>query len=434
MEPTPISSFPPPPPELDASQAVSAINPFERNLKRSRIIRLVSIVAGSLFLLGGGIALYSYFTDAGILILEPDKSFGVTLNGVAAPLTQQSDGVYIRTSPGLYRLTLSKPGFEPFLADLRVSRGQTIKIRPIFAVLPKTTDLANTTVDYVRPSLDGKYIYYLGNNRQTVYRVEVGTQTQIPITSDLLKDVRDIQWSDQPDLALIVQGDGTYLQEIPRYDFVHQDKVKIGGSEISSPVWDPSDSNRLAFAYHPGTGEHSLVFSDKRLTTLDRKIDISAITDPRLTWSPNSDYILLVDQNTDASKRNLWVYRTVDGSLKQLTSAGNIASASFAPNSGTILYGMGDTTDLHAINVDGSAERDLNIQATVAQAAWKDAVSFYIPDAAHNLLALYHLDAAREVLPFSFPQSAVQGMTYFPNNQVLTFYTASSIYLADLAK
>jgi WD40 repeat protein len=376
-------------------------------------------------------------TRGGILILEPTKDFTVTLNGVQAKLQQQNGGVFIRTAPGLYRLELSRTNYQPFDADLDIKRGQVVKIRPIFSVLPKTThEDATSTVAFVRRSFDEKSVYYLGNDGQTIYQVTIANQVQVPITTDSLQNVQDIEWSTNPNLALIVQSDGIYLQEIPTYNFVSQIKTKVFGTDALSPVWDPNTPGRLAVAYEPPNGEKSLVFTDDHFQILNVMADIGAIHNPRLIWSPTSDAVLLIARSTNLSQNNLWVYNTINGQLHELSTGGNVVDASFSPDGGTIVYERlsGTTPQLWRIKTNGSNNRNLGISNVVSQLAWEDTSHFYLPDSASNILDLYDLDGSRQEIPFSFPPQPINGMYYYTDSKTLIFYTSNSIYLADLSK
>jgi len=429
-------------PTEEAISPKKAVHPFAKSIQRAqrrRLFTILGVCVAALSILWG---IIYYSTRSGILILESEKNFTVTLNGKAAKLDQEKDGVFIHARPGVYRLELSRDGYEPFIADIKIASGGIVKLRPIFSVLPKTTTTSPTTVDYVRPSLDHKSVYYLGDNRQTIYRVEIANKVQVPITTEPLQGVSDMQWTHSADVALIQLPDGYYLQEIPTYNFQNEVRVKITQPYISALVFDPNSSDRIAFVYSPPTGEHSLAFSnDRNITSFDRKADIGAITNPKLIWSPSSDYVLLIDRSGDPTKNNLWIYRTTDGQLVQLTTSGNVTDATFSPDSGTILYEVRSTdpsnpvgSTLSVMRPDGTDKKDLGIAGKVTRTAWKDASSFYLPDLAHNNLTLYQLGGSQTSIPFSFPSGNIQGMNYFPEDQVLLFYTAQSIYLSDLAK
>ena len=418
-------------------------NPFQKSFDKIRRQRLyLGIGAGIIALLG----LIYYFTIASrgaIIILEPKQDFTVTLNDRPTNLKNNRRGLLIPTYPGLYRLKIEKKNYQPFIQDIRVGRGQTITVRPIFALFGEEQASGNS-IDYVRPSLDQKSVFYLGDNRRTIYRLEITNQVQVALTDRPLRNVKDIQWSTDTDVSLIVQSDGIYLQEIPKYDFQSQAVLRVGGTDINSPVWDAGNPERMAFIYTPSSGEKSLVFADKRIQKLERKLtdELRDIIDPKLVWSKDSALIMLIGRSsTDSAFNNIWIYTTADGNFKQLTTGGNVLDASFSPNSDIILYESysSDPTNplgsvLSTMKIDGSENNPLNITGKVARAAWRDNSSFYLPETSRNALVLYTLDNKRESIPFTFPSTGpIQGMYYFPENKTLIFYTSNTIYTASLA-
>ena len=416
-------------------------NPFaqEKLRKRLKRNRLGAGISGLVIFIAF-IAIY-LGSRGGILILDPQSDTSVTLNGRNFTAKNDSRGLFIRTRPGIYRMQITRPNYQAFLTDIRVQPGQTVRIRPIFSLLPKAPVGVSNTVAFVRTTIDQTAVLYLGKSMQTIYRLQIANENQNSITTAPLQGVRDIQWGKDTDVALVEQADGWYLQEIPLYNFVSQTAVKVGGTDISSAVWDPTDSNRIAFIYNPPTGEHSLVYSDKRISELDRKIDVTAIPDPSITWSPDARTILLRARSSDPAQQNLWVYNTVTGSLTQLTQSGHITDDSYSPDSGTILYeqAVSDPQNLtgHTLwqmKSDGSNQRSLGIAGRVSNAAWRDANSFYFPETDKDDLAIYLSDGSKQTLPFSFPaNSVIQGMSYLSNSHTLIFYTNSSIYLSNIA-
>lgn len=416
-------------------------NPFHGSIRRNQLKMGVLIVGVLALLFGGGI-FYFIHTNQGQIIVEvdPKDTITISLNGRQVSGSKDSKGTHLSVYAGQYRLKVEKSDYLPFVQDILLNKGQTVTVRPGFAFQPKENKDETTSIDYVRPSKDQKSLFYLGNGRRTIYRMDISNRLQIPLTDRPLSGVKDIQWSGDPDVAIIPQATGTYLQEIPKYDFERQASIKVGGSEIISPIWDPNDPNRLAFGYTPASGERSMVFTDKTFSQLDRKIpDLGPINNPKLSWSPDSSFVILLSRSSNLNTNNIWVYTTADGSLKQLTQTGSILDAGFSPDSSHILYetqanASTNTSTLNVMNVDGSGQKSLNIHGKVAQAAWKDATSFFFPEQSTNALVLYGLDGSRKDMSFSlrdFP--SVQGMFYFSASKTLIFYTSQTIYTVNLA-
>jgi len=416
-------------------------NPFDQKKTRTLRRRIITWSFVGLIAVVGLTAWIIAANRGGILILEPTNDFTITLNGEPAKLTPESDGVLIKARPGVYRLRLTRPNYDPYVADITVKRGQTVKLRPVFSILPQQAVDSDGSVAFVRPSVDGTSVFYYVPSNGTIYRMDLASQTQVPITNAPITGVKDIEWSGDRNVALLTLNDGLYLQEIPILNFESQVQVKIAGTDSTGVIWDPTNSQRLAFLYNPGTGEHSLAIADKRISAIEHKADISMIPNPHLVWSPNASYIALIAGSTDASQNDIWIYTTANGSLTQITTSGHVVDASFSPDSATLLYQLSTNdpsnplgNELHTVKPDGHAATSLDVPGTIATVAWKDATHFYLPEAAAGDLALYGLDGSKQTAPFSFPTDRITSMFYFSSSQELITATQHSIYLSDLAK
>jgi hypothetical protein len=422
-----------------------AKNPFQAGMQKQKILSFIAVCSLAILVIGGVYWFIAIYNRSGLLILDTGENITITLNGKLVNTTKKDKGLFISASAGSYKLTITKNSYLPFTQNIRLGRGITDEIRPVFTLLkPTLTEgTASSTIDFVRPSSDQSTIFYLGNQRTIIYRMDINNLYSIPLTSHPLNGITDINWSWNPDLALVTMADGVYLQEIPYYNFVTQTMVKIGGPEIVSPVWDPNNSGRFAFAYFPSTGESSLIFTDKYMRKLDRKANINGIPNPKLVWSSDSSEILLLGRSADSSQNNIWLYDTTQGTLKQITQGGGILDASFSPSGDYILIEKLSnvansplSTSLSYIDVTSNQVTPLNIAGKVAKAAWKNDTSFYLPDVKDNNLLLTTLSNSikQTAIPFSFANSlTIEGMYYYPSTHTLIFYTSDSIYAVSLA-
>jgi hypothetical protein len=431
----PTSTTPAIPPEhpLNLSATENKPNPFAKGQQTSKI-RLVALGIVGLGVIGGLVWYLFLNSSKGEIILEDIDPTSVTihLNDKAVPFKKTAEGLVIDAYPGSYRLILEKQDFSPYIQDILLTKKQTLAIRPAFTLLPKKEDQNTTsTVDFVRPSQDNTALFFLGNNTQTIYRMNISDRNPSGLNSVPLSGVYDIEWPTNPDVALVLSRSGTFLQEIPRFDFVNQIAKKVGGSEFTAGTWDPTDNNRIALVYANAKGEHSLVFTDRSFSKLDRKTDLGGLVNPKLVWSPDSSTIALIPRSSDPNQNNIWLYTTSNGNLRQLTQDGNVANASFSPDSAVLLYEQGG--QLHTIRPDDTVIAYVNIAGHVNQAAWKDANSFFLPDSDKSSLALYTLNGDRTDLAFSFKDvGSVQGMLYFQSSKTLIFYTNRSIFSVNV--
>ena len=429
-----------PHPFQQPSASLPGASPFAAGAKRNRRLIIIGAIAGGFLLIGALLFAVMNSRKGGIIIPEQNPSgWVIRLNNRIVKPKQQSAGLFISAYPGTYRLIITKPDFQPFVKDITVGKNQNVTVRPVFALLPKESRAGTFSIDYVRPSADQKSLFYLGD-KKFIYRMHIADRKPVQITTTPLNGVRDVQWSGNPDVALVSDSQGALLQEIPEYDFHQQQQIRLGGTEIISPVWDPNDSRRFAAAYAPSSGERSLIFSTKPFDQFNRQLDISSLTNPKLVWAPDSNSIALINRSPDYAKNDIWLFRTVDGSLTQLTHSGNVTDASFSPSSDTLVYetvaNAGSQVDpaLNAIKADGSQSKALGINGRVAQAAWRDGNSFFLPDNKSNRLSVYTMDGKKQDLSFAFDAAnAVQGMFYFAQSKTLIFYTKDTLYTVNLS-
>ncbi|MBU6388917.1 hypothetical protein KGQ71_00175 [Patescibacteria group bacterium] len=416
-------------------------NPFAAVHRQNRW-RQIWLIIGAVVTVVLLIGFYLYrSSQGGILVLDTTPNLTITLNGQPVATRKTGQGVFVSARAGVYRLNIKRPNFSPFTEDIKLGWGQQISVRPVYALQPSEGQVQSGGIDFVRPSLDQTAVFFLGNNRQTIYRMEISNQIIVPLTSQPLSGVTDVEWSSEPDVALIDQTNGVYLREIPTYNFQTQTLYRIGGSEIVSPVWDPTNPDRIAFGYFSSSGEKSLIFSDKRATSVDRKADLSAISDPKIIWAGDASGLILIGRSADSSQNNIWLYTTADGTLKRLTDGGNVLNASFSPDNKTVLYETATSdpsnpvgSTLSVMKVDGSDKFPLNIAGKVSQAAWKDSTSFFLPNSNGTDLSLYTIGGEKTSVSIAYANTReIQGMYYFHNSQTLIFWTQHAIYTVSLS-
>ncbi len=412
-------------------------HPFKQK-RQSRHIIMLSIAAAVIVLAVSFFFLYLRSQKTGILILEPTPDLTVLLNGRAAVTEKNERGIYIPLYAGQYRIQLDKPGYLPFVQDIKANPGTLLELRPAFTLLPSVQETVGATIDFVRPSADKRSVYYLGQFRQRLFRLEVANQTTVPLTDQPLSGVSDVQWGINPNVALITQTDGTFLHEIPRFNFQNQIYTKIGGTEIISAVWDPNNSERIAAAYFTSSGEKSLVLANKQFTEITRVASLPAVPTPKLAWSPDSYYLLLIGRSADFAVQNLWTYRLDNGELKQVTTEGGLRDARFSPDSKRILFEKRDQTGKITrglYNLEDGSTQAIDGDITLNKTAWKDASNFYEPGPDNQSLVLRNLNGTSERTSLSLPQGeSIENMFYFEDPATVIMATRTAVYTVSLEK
>lgn len=408
-------------------------NPFKKKQQRSRVL-LMTLAAASLLVISGGFYLYLRSQETGILILDSNKNLVVSLNGRQVQTQTQSRGIFIPVYSGTYRLQIDKVNYQPFITDVTTEPGDVAEVRPVFTLVPSIKEAVGDAVDFVQPSFDEKYVYYLGDFRQRLFRYDVAAQQSTPLTIQPLSGVRDVQWGGNPEVALIVQADGTYLHEVPTFDFKNQIFAKVVGQEVVSPVWDPMNSERLAAAYITPGGERSLITSDKRFTRITRLVNLDTLPNPDISWSPDGNLLLLRGIDSNPQRNNLWVYRLATGELTQLTSTGGVVAASFNPTSDKVVYDtvLSSSTQRSVVTLTDLSSSQLPLEGAGSAIAWKDSGSFFSPSSGGSL-NLVTLQGAVTTFPITIPtQEEITSLTYVSSLKRLVFATPTAVYSIDL--
>jgi hypothetical protein len=356
------------------------------------------------------------------------SELSANLNGSAVKTQVNGKDLVIRTYTGRYRLSITRKGYEPFVQDITVGGRQTIIVRPIFSLLPPNSDgTPIISVDFVRGNEDNSKLFFVGDRSSALYDLTLADRVPRKISTEPLPGIYDIEWSKDPNVAIILASTGTYLQEIPKYDFSTQLTAKVSGTEVESASWDPTNAERLAVSFNGTNGDHSLIFTDRRLSYQDRKADLTGIQNPKITWTPDSRMIILRSRAQDKNKDNIWVYTTADGSMKSLTTDGGWGGALPSPDSKNIIAEQDGR--LYAVSLADGSRTDLRIVGSTNLIAWRDAATFFVPDVSRNRLLVVDLQGNRSELAFSFSNPReVNGLLYFPGDKTVVFYTDRAIY------
>jgi hypothetical protein len=394
----------------------------------------MTLAAASLLLISGGFYLYLRSQETGILILDGTSQLTVSLNGRQVKTQEQARGLFVPVYAGNYRLQIEKAAYQPFITDVTTDPGTITELRPAFALVPSLKEAVGDAVDFVQPSFDEQYVYYLGDFRQRLYRYNVVSQTSTPLTRENLRGVQDVQWGSNPEVALIVQANGTYLHEVPTFDFKNQIFDRVAGPEVISPVWDPVNADRVAAAYITPGGERSLVTADKRFSKIDRLKSLEGIPEPTVSWSPDGNFLLLRGNGPTDSLNNLWLYTMANGQLQQLTTSGSIVRAVFNPTSEKILFESAVAGGLQRSVLTLADLSTLQMSSSNAKGimAWRDGDRFFEPNE-DGSLQLVTIGGGTTTYQVTLPDpEAITSLFYVATHKRLVFSTPSAVYSIDL--
>lgn len=412
--------------------ATPAQDPFAAS-RRALRLKTILLTSGVTVALLAGIFLYTRSRQSLLLVTAPADS-AVTLNSASVASTYKNQQFRIRVIAGQYRLQVTRPNYLPYVQDVNIPVGKTVALRPVFTLMPVTSEQAGGEgIAFVRPLPDRNLVFYLGDGGTRLYRVDTTTQTQVAVSERSLARITGVEWPDRADVAIITRADGVYLFEVPKFDFQNQRFERVAGTEIVSPVWDPT-GERVASALFLPNGERSLILSDKRFTSLDRRADLSGFTNPRLTWSPDGRFIAVLNRSSDPAQNNVWILTLASGDFVPVTEGGDVVAVSFSPDEASLLLEKrGQRLVTHQL-VDGT-QHTLATPGTVQTTAWKDGDTLYLPEPGSNVLIKTTRAGTESRVPYTLPATrALLGLTYFDDPESLIFYTEQAVYTVSVAE
>lgn len=402
-------------------------DPFAK-ARRARQIRQFGIV-GAVFLVAiAGFWWWNRQQVSTLVILDNPGQVAVGINGRQAETIADGNRIIVKLVPGRFRLELQKEGHMPYTGDLTLKPGETLRLRPVFTILPEGETVGGGTISFVRPVLDQNLLYYVGDSNR-LFRYDLVERLDYAVTERSLTPITGVEWGKDDQVALVTKPDGVYLAEVPTYNFRSQVVRKVATSEMLSPVWDPNRDNRLAAAYFSTNGERRLVLTDRTFSSLDRKADLSQFTKPLLTWSSTSKYLAVREGATTTS--DVWLYELATGSLRQLTTGGGVSAVRFSPDDTYVTVG-GTAGELRVLKTSDGSGSSYPTAATVAQAAWYDAETFILPKPGNAGFQLVSIDGSAKDLPVTLSASPLVGIVYFAAKDTLVFYTDRTVFSVSL--
>jgi hypothetical protein len=407
-------------------------HPFEQQAVRSKRKSIfIRLIVGLLV-----VSLFTFFflrsDRGGILVRGTEGEITVRINGTTLSMDRNRRGYFIPLYAGQYRVVVEKQNHSPFSQDVLVQRGKTTEILPVFAFTPPSLQTAVSSVDFMHASSDGASIYYAGDAKTALYRMEVTTQQRISLSLQAIPDIHAVQWSSNQNLALVSRRDGLYLTEIPSFDFRSQRLIKIAGTEVQSAQWDPIHPNRIASILHTPAGEHSLVFSDSHMNDIQRKADVAHIPNPTLTWSPNGRYILILGQGSTPEMNHVWAYTTATGTLEQITTQAGVLGVSIAPDEKHIIFQRSPDI-LSLYSVEERRESAISQTAAIQTLAWKDNQTLLIPTNSQQLVEMNVKTSSTKTYSYSFPETlSISRLLYFSKSNSVIFSTSKELYTLSL--
>lgn len=328
--------------------------------KKPSKLKLILIIVGAFLVIAGAVYYFLFYQAILTINVEP-SSANVEIAG-----TTNVGNTVIKLKPGSYQLQVSLTDYVSYQQDLtfKPSARQTIDIT--LNRQPEVVKLVDYPVLFATESADRQSLIYLSNQGTTIYKIDgiLGDTKEKPyaVTPTSFKDVQDIKWNLQNDLALVKQTNRWYLYDFKRYDLLHQESTQWPEG-IGNLAWSP-DGQKVAYFFNTA-GEKTLIRADKDNSNMERVYNLkdTNITDPKIYWSADGKTILLND-------KSLYVFDVYTKTLTQLKQFESVTDAGFAPDSQHIIYEKDG--GLYIIDLMGENKIDLKVATSLSKAGWLD--------------------------------------------------------------
>lgn len=355
------------------------MNEIEIKQLKKRVYVVLGIIVLAL------IVFFVFFSRSFSTIKISPGSATLLIDGQLVPLSQ-SGLVRKSLTPGVHNIKVEANSYLTFIQEIQFKRGFSNSINVALKEIPEPISV-NAKGRLLSKGNDFNSFFYLGDNGKTLYRSKIGTDENkkikvvntMAITNTNLNGINSIIWSPDKDLALFQKSKETTIFDFMKYDFIHQTE-NPWGKEIGSIAWSP-DNSKIAYYYAPANGEKSLVFSNIANTEINRVLNLKelGIENPILRWSPNSEWVLLVNRSGNITENKIYLFNAYSHKMKTLTETGGQLDAIFSPDGNKILYATysKDQTDrsnsiLSIMNSEGNEAKSLDLRAELGKVAWNN--------------------------------------------------------------
>lgn len=351
-------------------------------LQRSMYFTLVAVILAAVFL----VWLLSRSTLA--ISVDPENAI-ITVDN--RPLQANTAGdIKTTLSPGNYTLKVEADGYIAKIEEITLRRARTLKLDIKLDPAPRPYTITGETnvaenVQFISQADDFNAIFYLANNGSTLYKAkfninnkgEIENVYNRPISSPPLSGITGIVWSPKKDSAILKKGGSAFFFDFQKYNFVSQEEIKYG-DDIGDIAWSPDDS-KIAYYYAPASGEKSLIFANKTNSETTRVANLAELNvdNPYLSWSPDSEWLIVIPRNKDFSTNKIYLFNAYTRSFKEVSDTGNNLEAKFSSDGTKILYttyssdpGSPVKAVVSVMDSDGSNKKSLDLRADMRKISW----------------------------------------------------------------
>lgn len=425
---------------------------IDQKIKKTKYL-ITAVVSVLIILI---IILVSVLSRSNIKIKVLPVDSVVTVNN--APIKLNDKGfASVNVKPGKADLRIEADGHIGYSQSVELKPGRSVSYNLQLKENPNPITIgdsqeANNNVQFISEADEDNSIFYLADNGSTLYKAKfevdennsIKTSYNRPISNPPLSGIKKIIWSPKKDAAIFKKDNGIYFFDFKKYNFVSQEELKYG-ENIGDVAWSPDDS-KIAYYYAPPDGEKSLIFANKTNTEITRVANFAdmGIDDPFLSWSPNSEWLIVIPRNKDYNTNKIYLFNAYTRTFKIVVDSGSNIEATFNKAGDKIIYSTYSIDPaspvkqtLSIMDINGDNKKSLDLRAFVPKIVFLNNLSYDIIVATYNAesttesLFLYDYEK-REYAGFKFNLDSdeyIKEMSVSKDDKIL-FYVANNKFYA----
>lgn len=385
------------------------------------------------------ICFFWWFFSKGFLVLKVFPVNAIVTIDNAPHKTTRTGKVRARLSAGTHQLKVEADNYVGFSQNITSRRGFINTLSMTLKEVPNP-DLISKNGTFLAKGKEDNSIVYLSESDNTIYKTNFSPdnnkkikKTTIPLTGAKIKDISEIIWGPNKDLALFRKSDGIYLFNFQRYDFQNQTET-LWGSNIGSIAWAP-DNSKIAYFYSPAGGEKTLIFADLLNQNPERVLDFASlgIDSPLFRWSSDSKWLLIV-ANGNVYKLNAYnkKFDTLDKSGKQIDAEFNFDEK--------ILYSSkvsSDEFNTSIMDETGENKESLGINMNLRKVAFtkNNLILSTLFDSSLQQTSIYKFDLEAKQIVMNmrnFEKNQIIRILTIFDDKVITYQTKEGIYAVKI--
>ncbi|MGI6103303.1 MAG: PEGA domain-containing protein [Patescibacteria group bacterium] len=400
----------------------------KRSTTASSSWRLYALGAVGVLVIGAALFFFLYWPATLTVRATPET----TMLNLGS--TSGTGALTTKLRPGSYTVTGTLPGYHPFTTTVTLGMHETRELAVGLREIPNAARLSEQRVQHLALSTEDENptLLFLEPHTGVAYRLFTKNPAQPVserITPDTLRNVEELRWSPNRQLALIRQDGRIKLYDFKRYDLVNQ-TVTEWPAELRAIAWRP-DGEKVAYVFHGGDGERTIIRAGKDNSEPERIFNLknAGLDNPSIEWSPDGKQLSLLENE------KLYTLDVLTATLSAVRLEG-VRGASWLPTSDRLIASTAQSGQFVIVPLDGEPTALSQTGQIDELVATKDGsriiharlnqgnVAFEAIELATNTVTPYVLSAGLSIQP--------KHLILSPDEQTLYFTSAGQPYALTL--